>query len=187
VIHASTRKTAGERREEILDAAVEAFAERGLHGTSTDDIARRAGVSQPYLFRLYGTKKDLFLATVARCLEETLALMRTAAGGKVGDDALDAIGDAYIERVGSNPKLLHLQMHSYAACDDPDVREVVRTGFGRLVEFAEQASSAEKGRITRFFGFGMLLNVIAAMGLLESDEPWARRLLEGCTDQMDES
>src|SRR5438105_14215668 len=78
----TSRKSAGERREEILEAAMIEFAEKGLYGTSTDDIARRVGVSQPYLFRLFGTKKELFIAAVERCLEQTLALFRTAAGGR---------------------------------------------------------------------------------------------------------
>src|SRR3989442_14090494 len=87
----ATRKTADERREEILEAARIEFAERGLHGTSTDAIARRAGVSQPYLFRLYGTKKELFSATVQRCMEDTLALVRSAAGGQTGHAAVLAL------------------------------------------------------------------------------------------------
>ena len=175
----ATRKTADERREEILEAARIEFAERGLHGTSTDAIARRAGVSQPYLFRLYGTKKELFSATVQRCMEDTLALFRSAAGGKTGEEALLAIGDAYWE-VLTHPAMLRLQMHACAACDDPEVCEVVRRGYGRLVEFVEQASELDKEAITGFFSYGFLLNVIASLGLLEADEPWAKRLREGC-------
>src|SRR6478736_2456644 len=89
------RQTAAERRDAILDAALIEFAERGLHGTSTERIAKRAGISQPYVFRLFGTKKELFVATVERCMEQTLAMFRTAAGGKSGEAALDAIAAAY--------------------------------------------------------------------------------------------
>jgi AcrR family transcriptional regulator len=181
----ASRKSAEERREEILEAAMIEFAEKGLYGTSTDDIARRVGVSQPYLFRLFGTKKELFIAAVERCLEQTLALFRTAAGGKVGEEALHAIGQAYGDRLINDPTALRLQMNAYANCDDPDVCAVVRLGFGRLVEFAEQASGADPARITGFFSFGMLLNVIASMGLLQSDEPWAVRLLEACKQELD--
>ena len=76
-------------------------------------------------------------------------------------------------------------MNAYVACSDPDVCEVVRTGYGRLVEFAEQASGAAPERISSFFSIGMLLNVIASMGLLESTEPWAQRLLAACEKQLD--
>src|SRR3954462_3056819 len=92
----TTRKTADERREEILAAALEEFGEHGLHGTSTDAIARRAGVSQPYVFRLFGTKKELYVDVVKRCLRETLALFQEASAGKQGEEALDAIGEAYV-------------------------------------------------------------------------------------------
>src|SRR3954454_3122371 len=174
-----TRLSAAERRSDVLDAALIEFADRGFEGTSTEDIAKRAGISQPYLFRLFGTKKELFIATIERCMEQTLALFRASAGGKVGRDALTAIGESYRE-VLDNPVMLRCQMQAYAACDDPDVRAAVRLGYGRLVEFAEQASGEDKTTITTFFGFGMLMNVIASMGLLEDPEPWAVRLLEGC-------
>src|SRR6266567_5165475 len=89
------RKSAEERRDEILDAAMGEFAERGLHGASTEEIARRAGISQPYVFRLFGTKKELYIAGVARCFRQTLELMQKAAEGKRGEEALHAIGEAY--------------------------------------------------------------------------------------------
>ena len=137
------RSTAAERRDEILDAALIEFAERGLHGTSTERIAKRAGISQPYIFRLFGTKKDLFIATVERCMEQTLALFRSSAGGKVRRRRADAIAAAY-RGVLENPVMLRGQMQAYVASDDPDVRAAVRLGYGRLVEFAEQASGAPK-------------------------------------------
>ena len=82
------RKTKAERREEILDAAVAEFAAKGLHGASTDEIARLAGISQPYVFRLFGTKKELYMAVVARCFRQTLEIFQRAAEGKRGEDAL---------------------------------------------------------------------------------------------------
>ena len=65
------RQTADERREAVLDAAAREFSRKGLHGASTDAIAKDAGISQPYLFRLFGTKKELYLATTAQAMEET--------------------------------------------------------------------------------------------------------------------
>src|ERR1700746_1656292 len=119
---AATRSTAAERRDEVLDAAMVEFAEHGFDGASTDDIARRAGISQPYLFRLFGTKKELFKATVTRCLRETLELFQRAAEGKRGEAALEAIGKAYVEQLEADRVRLRLQMNSYVACDDPEVR-----------------------------------------------------------------
>jgi AcrR family transcriptional regulator len=91
----STRQTAEERRDAVLDAATQEFAAKGYHGTSTEDIARAAGISQPYLFRLFGSKKDLYLATVQRSKDELYALFATAAEGKQGKDALYAMAEAY--------------------------------------------------------------------------------------------
>ena len=82
----AVRRTSEERREEILEAAFTAFSESGFEGTSTDDIAAAVGISQPYLFRLFGTKKHLFLAAVERCFEETEAVFGSAVeDGEQGD------------------------------------------------------------------------------------------------------
>src|SRR5438105_9474587 len=153
----STRQSAAERRDDVLDAALVEFAERGLHGASTEEIARRAGISQPYVFRLFGTKKELFKATVARCLRQTLELFQRAAEGKRGREALDAMGQAYMAEFLSDRTKLRAQMQSYVACDDPEICEVVRAGFGDLVAYAERVSGLPPEDVSRFFANGMLL------------------------------
>ena len=174
-----TRQTAEERREAVLAAALDAFAHGGLHGTSTEDVARAAGISQPYLFRLFGTKKKLFVATVERCMADTLELFREAAGELRGEDALEAMGAAYAAMVTEDRTRLLAQLQAYAACDDPDVRDAMRAGFGSLHLFVETVSGLDSEAVTRWFGAGMLLNVLAAIDIWESREPWATRLLEG--------
>ena len=174
------RSTAAERRDAVLRAAQTAFAHGGLHGTSTEEIAEAAGISQPYLFRLFGTKKRLFVATVERCMAETLELFREAAGELRGEDALEAMGEAYVAMVTSDRTRLLTQMQAYAACDDPDVREAMTIGYGRLHLFVETVSGADRDTVSSWFAHGMLLNVVAAMGLWDSREPWARRLVDGC-------
>jgi AcrR family transcriptional regulator len=180
-MHGATtvRKTAEERREQILAVALEEFGEHGLDGTSTDTIARKAGISQPYLFRLFGTKKELYLETVRRCLRETLELFEEAADDLHGEEALHAIGQAYRGLLADRTRLRG-QMQAYADCDDDVVREVVRDGFGKLVEYVERVSGAEPERIRDFFAFGMLLNVFASMDLLDHPAPWAKEILESC-------
>jgi AcrR family transcriptional regulator len=176
------RKTKDVRREEILDAALQEFAARGLHGASTEDIARLAGISQPYVFRLFGTKKELFRAVVARCFRETLEMFQRAAEGTRGEEALRAMGSAYVERYLTDRARLRAQMQAYAACDDDDIRVTVRQGFGDLVAYAERVSGLGPEAVTRFFATGMLLNVLASMELTgDASEPWADRLLEGCS------
>src|SRR3978361_274258 len=122
------RKSKDVRREEILDAAISEFAARGLHGASTDEIARLAGISQPYVFRLFGTKKELYLAVVGRCFRQTLEIMQRAAEGKRGEEALRAIGQAYGQLLESDRLYLRAQMQAYAACEDPEICAVVRAG-----------------------------------------------------------
>jgi AcrR family transcriptional regulator len=175
------RKSADERRDEILDAAMIEFAERGLHGGSTDEIAKRAGISQPYVFRLFGSKKELFKATVARCLRETLETFQRAAEGKRGEEAIHAMGEAYMQLLADRSRL-RAQMQAYAACDDQDIREVVRNGYGDLVAYVERVSGLPPAEVSRFFATGMLLNVIASMDLYESPEGWSQRLLSGCKE-----
>jgi AcrR family transcriptional regulator len=177
------RKTAEERRESILDAALEEFAAHGLSGASTEAIAAKAGISQPYVFRLFGTKKELFIAVVARCFRETLGLFQRAAEGKRGEDALAAMGDAYVNQLLPDRTRLQAQMQAYAACEDPEIRQVVRDGYGDLVAYAERVSGLEGEAVGRFFAIGMLLNVIASMGLETLQEPWAERLVDGLKKQ----
>jgi AcrR family transcriptional regulator len=174
------RKSAEERREEILQAALSEFAAHGLYGGSTEAIARAVGISQPYVFRLFGTKKELFTATIERCMRGTLEMMQSAAAGLKGEEALHAIGEAYAERLATDPTYLHSQMQAYAACDDPAIRTVVRNGYRELVDYVERVSGLPPERVSHFFAKGMLLNVIASMDLLGADEGWAQRLIEGC-------
>jgi AcrR family transcriptional regulator len=172
------RKSAEERRESVLDAALEEFAQRGLQAASTEAIAEKAGISQPYVFRLFGTKKELFMAVVTRCFRQTLDVFQRAAEGKRGDEALEAMGRAYMDLLADSVRL-RAQMQAYAATDDPEVREVVRNGYGDLVAYVERVADLPAERISRFFATGMLLNVIASMGLEDGSDPWAARLLEG--------
>ena len=181
-----TRQTAAERREAVLEAAREEFAQHGLHGASTDAIARRAGISQPYLFRLFGSKKKLFLAVVDGCYVQTLDVFRSAASGSSGEAALHAIGDAYRGLIDTDRTMLQLQLQSYAASVvDPEVRETSARGYGRLVDYAEAVSGADGRTIAMFFATGMLLNVLVAMDYALGADPrdsWVARLAAGCED-----
>jgi AcrR family transcriptional regulator len=174
------RLTAEERKDAVLDAALEAFAAAGYEGTSTEDIARAAGISQPYLFRLFGTKKELFKATVTRCFRRTLDAFQEAAEGLRGEEALHAIGTKYGDELLADRTYLRAQMQAYAACDDPEICRVVRDGYGDLVAYVERVSGLGPEEVAAFFAKGMLLNVLASMNVVAAPEPWAARLLEGC-------
>jgi AcrR family transcriptional regulator len=176
--------TADERREAIIAASIAEFASGGLVGASTDAIAKRAGVSQPYVFQLFGTKKELFLAVVRRCFERTRLTFEEAArtyepGGLPGcDTVLDAIGMSY-KRLLADRGLLLVQLQAYAACADPDVQRVVREEFGRLHRRVAELSGATADELHQFFAQGMLLNIAAAVELEGDPESWLLAHLEG--------
>jgi AcrR family transcriptional regulator len=178
----ASRSTAEERREAVLQAALVEFASGGLDGTSTDAIARRAGISQPYLFRLFPTKKSLFVAAVERTFERVLKVMRDSAEGFTGMDAKERMAQAYVELL-RDETFLKLQLHAYAAaCDDPDVREATRRGFGRLWDDVIILTGMSVDQSREFMATGMLLNVAAAMGLgVDCPQDLAERLLGAAT------
>jgi AcrR family transcriptional regulator len=167
-VPATTRRrlTAAERREQLLAAAIAEFGVTGYHGTSTEVIAERAGISQPYIFRLYGTKKDLFLACVERCFDLTTAAFRAAAENPPPgcETAREAMGRAYVEMLGER-ELVLFQHQTYAAADDEDVRALARRRFEELAREIERLAGVGEPERTQFMGQGMLLNVIAALGL----------------------
>ena len=174
----STRSTKEERRREIIEAATHEFAVGGLYGTPVTAIAKRVGVSQPYLFQLFGTKKDLFIAAVRRSFERTVATFRTAAAEAGPDasteDVLMTMGLAYANLLETDRTLLLMQLQAHAACEDPDVRAAVREEFLRLVRFVQSASGAPDEAVRPWLAEGMLMNVAAAMDLGQVDEDWAR-------------
>ena len=176
------RVPAAERRDALIEAAVHEFAQGGLHGTPVDRIARRVGVAQPYVFSLFGSKRELFVAAVERGFKRVAERFTRAAEefdpaiAPPDTDVLKAMGDAYVELLASDRDYLMLQLQSYAACDDDVIRDRVRTYYAHLVTHVQQLSGADQERIDDFFGYGMWLNVAAAMGVedLSAGCEWVR-------------
>jgi AcrR family transcriptional regulator len=176
------RVPAAERRDALIEAAVHEFAQGGLHGTPVDRVARRVGVAQPYVFSLFGSKRELFLAAVERCFDLVAETFTRAAeefdptAAPPDIDVLKAMGHAYVELLSLHRDYLMLQHHAYAACDDEVIRKRVRASYARLVVHVEQLSGAEQERIDDFFRYGMWLNVAAAMGVedLSAGCEWIR-------------
>ena len=178
----TTRQTAEERREAVLDAATHEFAVKGFHGGSTEQIARAAGISQPYLFRLFRSKKELYIEAFARCEAKLYDSFVEAVRGKTGQEALSAMGEAYMDFAQVSDRLM-LMLKTWSS-DDPDVRRVSRTGWRNIVDLAEQASKEPPEVVGRFFAGGMLITILMSMGLVEEPEPWATRLLEACKEDI---
>ncbi|MFZ0091334.1 MAG: TetR/AcrR family transcriptional regulator [Solirubrobacteraceae bacterium] len=165
------RVPAAQRRDALIEAAVHEFAVGGLHGTPVDRIARRVGVAQPYVFSLFGSKRDLFLAAVERCFEQVADLFTRAAAeydpvlALPEADVLKAMGNAYVKMLETDRDRLMLQHQAYAACDDEIIRERVRHGYAQLVAHVQRLSGADQDGIDDFFRYGAWLNIAAAMGV----------------------
>ena len=162
--------TAAERRTAVLAAAITEFARSGYAGTSTDAIATRAGISQPYLFRLFGTKKDLFVATYDLVADRIIAAMTRAGQGLDGHEALEAMGLAYAELL-QDPELLQVQLHGFAAAPgDPDIAASCRRTFEVLWQLVHERTHLSEDEILEFFAMGMMMNVMSAIDLLSIPE-----------------
>jgi AcrR family transcriptional regulator len=169
-----TRRTADERRDEIVTIAIRQFALSGYNGTSTEAIAREAGISQPYLFRLFKTKRELFLACHDAQHARLYETFAAAAAAVEQADAIEAMGKAYVDLLADREMLL-LQLHGYAACADPEVRETASRGYAELWQLVARLSGAPEDEVRAFCATGMLLNVAAAMDLpqIAGDPGWA--------------
>ncbi|HEY4927805.1 MAG TPA: TetR/AcrR family transcriptional regulator [Acidimicrobiales bacterium] len=166
--------TASERRTAVLAAAITEFARSGYAGTSTDAIATRAGISQPYLFRLFGTKKQLFIATYELVADRIIAAMTRAGTGLKGLAAQEAMGTAYSELL-QDPELLQVQLHGFAAAPgDPDVAAACRRTFEVLWHLVHERTEMSDEEVLQFFSMGMMMNVMSAIDLLSVPEHWAQ-------------
>ncbi|MEU7633712.1 TetR/AcrR family transcriptional regulator [Nocardia sp. NPDC049220] len=179
-----TRMTATERGEEVLCAAVDAFAESGYAATKTDEIARRAGVSQPYVIRLFGTKRQLFLAALHRACDRIEEIFRSSRGqappAVSPEEALLALGKGYKTFLAER-ELLQLLLHGFAASTDPEIGDDVRARFGRIYALVRELTGAPESEARRFLATGMLLTVMSAMRVAGPDAvptPWAQHILE---------
>ncbi|MFJ7586816.1 TetR/AcrR family transcriptional regulator [Streptomyces sp. NPDC097617] len=174
--------TAEERRETVLRTAIGAFAARGYWGTTTTEVAKAAGISQAYVYRLFPNKELLFTAVVEYCFVQVRSALEQAATevrGSSPQAVLGAMGDAYALLISNNDLML-IQLHAQAAAvSEPAVREAVRQGYARLVEYVRGASGAAEVQVQEFFARGMLCHLIVSMGADEVDAPWTRTLTAG--------
>ena len=172
------RMSAEERRESVVRAATTEFARGGYHGTSTEAIARRVGVSQPYLFRLFPGKKAIFLAVSERCTDDFIRMFEKAAEGLEGEEAVHAMGNAYAKVIAERPERLMMQMQTYLAVaaaeaeGDREFGEAVRAGWMRLWDTVHVPLGADVDETTTFMAYGMLINCLVAMGFPPGHRVW---------------
>ncbi|WP_202929825.1 MULTISPECIES: TetR/AcrR family transcriptional regulator [Streptomyces] len=172
------RMSADERRESVVRAAMEEFGRGGYYGTSTETIAKRVGVSQPYLFRLFPGKRAIFLAAAERCVEDTIRMFAEATEGLEGEAALDAMAEAYTTAIVEQPSRLMMQMQMFlavAAAEEEGDREfgaAVRAGWMRLWDTVDLPLGACVKNTTEFMAYGMLINTLVAMGFPRGHRVW---------------
>jgi len=162
-----------ERRSQVLGIAAGEFADHGLHGASIETIAREAGITQAYVFRMFRTKKALFLELVGAAFDRFSDGMSQAAQGARGRSALALMGARYYESLADRTTLL-LQLQGFAACGDSEVRDLVRTRLGRMWDTVADTTGLDPVTVKSFLAFGMLLNNVAALDVDDLDEPWAK-------------
>jgi AcrR family transcriptional regulator len=161
-----------QRRSQVLGIAAGEFADHGLHGASIEAIAHQAGITQAYVFRMFGTKKALFLELVGTAFDRFSDGMAEAAQGTHGRDALALMGARYFESLADRTTLM-LQLQGFAACGDHEVRELVRARVARMWDTVAGLTGLDPVTVKSFLAFGMLLNNAAALDVDELDEPWA--------------
>lgn len=164
-----------ERRRAIVAAAIDCFARKGFYGTTTHEVAEQVGISQPYLYRLYPNKEALFAAVVDHVsvvMTETLVAHSPASAGTA--TALEAARRAHAALI-ADPTILRFLMHANCAAGEPLIGEAVRRCYAKQVDTVRRLLGDDEA-VRRWFGAGMLDNVVAVLGLADVDEPWAQVL-----------
>ncbi|GAA3235531.1 TetR family transcriptional regulator [Actinocorallia longicatena] len=169
--------SAEERRESVILAAMSEFARGGYQGTSTEAIAKRVGVSQPYLFRLFPNKRAIFLAACLRCMEATKSTFVEAAKDLPVDERHHAMATSYLERI-VNTELLMMQMQMHVAVfvakenGDAEFGAILRRAWTDLYDTCRELLGFDNKATTDFFSCGMLINVMTALDYPEDDPLW---------------
>jgi AcrR family transcriptional regulator len=176
-----TRLTAEERHHQLVGAAITAFSHGGYAGTTTDQVARLAGVSQPYVIRIFRTKQELFLAAMAHACDQIEARWRSAAAA---DPTLGSLGSSYQDLL-AEPELITILLHGFSAGADPAIGEPVRDRFGRLYNLVRDLTDATPTEAREFFATGMLLTCLTAMRAIgpgaAPPQPWVTELMTTLT------
>ncbi|GAA1877937.1 TetR/AcrR family transcriptional regulator [Lapillicoccus jejuensis] len=169
---AARRMSATERREQIVQAATAVFGARGYGGTTTDDIARAAGVSQPYVVRLFGTKEALFLAALEDAVEHLVVTFRGVLEQEAGTAPVDVeqrygtLGEAYVELL--RVRGLHLLLsQAFLLGAHPVIGAAARHGFARIWRLLRDEAGLSGEEAHEFLAHGMLINTMLGLRVTE--------------------
>jgi AcrR family transcriptional regulator len=168
---------ARDRRTAVLMAGLSAFAERGYYGTPTTEVAKLASISQPYIFKLFPTKEQLFIEVIEYSTDRILACFRRAVAESVdASQTFKSLGQAFAQ-LAHGRDILMVQLHAQSACRESAIREAVRSSLRRQIEFVRAVTAGTDEEVRAFFSLGMLNHLNLAVGAQEVDEQWARTLV----------
>jgi TetR/AcrR family transcriptional regulator len=175
----ATRMASDQRRVLVLEAATAVFGQRGYSGTTTDQVARAAGVSQPYVVRMFGTKEKLFLAVLHRALDTLMAAFRRALAEESDVPVHERMGLAYADLLTDRGLLLSL-MHGFVLGSDPEIGKTARHGFLEVYKFLKDEVGLTPAVASDFLAHGMMLNTLVGLRMTDEYETNsdARELLE---------
>lgn len=178
----SKRLSSQERREQIILAAIAVFGARGYVGTTTDEVARAAGVSQPYVVRLFGSKENLFLAAMDEALDRLMSSFRAAlAAGDSAQTTKQNIGDAYVGLL--RVRGLHQTVaHSYLLGGHPVIGPAARAGFTMVWRFFREEAGLDAEQARSFLAEGMLISTMIGLRLVDDygTDPEIDELFRSC-------
>ena len=176
------RMSSDERREQIIAAAMAVFGARGYEGTTTDDVARTAGVSQPYVVRLFRSKENLFLEAMQSALDEMMRTFRVALADEASDKPVSKrIGEAYVELLSTRG--LHQTLsHAWLLGGHPVIGPAARRGFAEVWQFIRDEAGFDADQARAFIAEGMLINVMIGMRLVDDygSDPSITELFRSC-------
>jgi AcrR family transcriptional regulator len=161
------RMNVDDRRREVLEAAMHEFGLAGFDSVSAEQIAARAGVSQPYIFRLFGTKKGLFIASIEERTQQIIGGFHEAVENRGERSPMDAMADAYTELLTHDPAALRCQVYAWASSSDPEIGEAARASYREVWKTAQRLSAEDPESVRDFMSHGMLLTVLAALDIPE--------------------
>jgi TetR/AcrR family transcriptional regulator len=187
-----TRRTASERRESILRAAADVFGRRGYVGATTDQVAKAAGISQPYVVRLFGSKEALFLAVLENAKGALLdafrdGLAEARAAGADGDATLKILGDHYVELARDSGVHLSL-LQAFVQGADPVIGAAARAGYIEIWRMLREEAGLDVTTAKDFLAEGMLLSVLLAVDMpaLMGEDVCAAELLDAAAPRLPE-
>jgi AcrR family transcriptional regulator len=186
----ATRLPAEERRAALLDCACRAFADGTYKGTTTAEIAREAGVTEPILYRHFESKRDLYLS----CLRESWQRMLARWEEVVAEESdprlwIAVMGRAFLESQVHRPVVSNLWIQALAeSSEDPEIARYMRKHMREVHKYVTsvmqraQAESAlppdrdPEAEAWIFLGLGLLSMADRAVGGVMNDKwPEIRR------------